>query len=101
MRLQVSVATIRPEHVEAVEAAGRRLFAAVAAAAPADFRYAVVRLGDGTTYVTLLQLPAGRNPLLDLPEFHDFMAGFPGWVAGPTPTGDHLVGDYRLFAQAT
>jgi hypothetical protein len=98
MRIQVSVATVRPERVADIEAAGTRLFDAVAAAAPADFRYATVKLGDGTTYVTVLELPDDRNPLLDLPEFHEFLAGLPGWVTAPPVTGGEPIGSYRVFS---
>jgi hypothetical protein len=94
MSVLVSLATIRPEHVGEVEAAGRRLFAAVDRAAPAGLRYAVCRLPDGT-YVTLLE---GGGPLRELPEFHEFMAGWPDRLAAPTTGGPaELIGSYRLF----
>ena len=97
MTVIASLATIHPEHVEAVEAAGRRLFDAVAAAAPDGFRYAVGRLPDGR-YLTLLEVPDSGNPLLALPEYQDFIAGFRHWLAGPTTGGPlEVVGSYRVF----
>ena len=100
MTVLVSVATIAPEHVADVEEAGRRLFAAVGAAAPTGFRYAVCRLPDGT-YLTLLEVPDSGNPLSALPEYHQFLAGLKGWLAAPTTGGPAtVIGSYRLFDAA-
>jgi hypothetical protein len=91
-----TVTRMAPEHVEEVETAGRKLFAAVEAAHPENLRYAVCRFPDGR-YLTLIQTE-GRNPLLDLPEFHEFMAGFPTWADGEGEGGPVTVlGSYRLF----
>ena len=100
MTVLVTLATIAPEHVEAVEDAGRRLFAAVDAAGPADFRYAVCRLPDGT-YLTLLEVPDSGNPLTALPEYHDFVTGLKGWLAAPTTGGPAtVIGSYRVLGPA-
>ena len=101
MPVLVSVSEIAPEHVADVEAAGARLFAAVHAAAPPGFRYASVRLPDGVSYVTVLEIPDGtRNPLLDLPEFHEFLAGLDGWLAAPSRGGPAtVIGSYRVLGE--
>jgi hypothetical protein len=101
MTVLVYTAHISPEHVSAVEAAGRRVFAAVHAARPEGFRYAVARLGDAT-YVTLLEIPdGGRNPLRDIPEYTAFEAALPGWLAEPSTGGPGtLIGSYRVFDPA-
>lgn len=98
MPVLVYTAHIAPEHVEAVEAAGRRVFAAVRATRPEGFRYAVVRLGEAT-YVTLLEIPdGGRNPLRDVPEYAAFEAALPGWLAEPSTGGPAApIGSYRMF----
>lgn len=98
MSILIFTAQISPEHVEEVEAAGRKVFAAVADAAPDGFRYAVGRIGP-STYVTMLEIADGtRNPLRDLPEYDEFQAALPGWLAEPSVGGPvTLIGSYRVF----
>lgn len=98
MSILIFTAQIRPEHVEETEAAGRKVFAAVENAAPDGFRYAVGRIGPAT-YVTILEIADGtRNPLRDLPEYDEFQAALPGWLAEPSVGGPvTLVGSYRVF----
>lgn len=98
MSILIFTAQISPEHVDEVEAAGRKVFAAVQDAAPDGFRYAVGRIGP-STYVTMLEIADGtRNPLRDLPEYDDFQAALPGWLAEPSVGGPvTLIGSYRVF----
>lgn len=98
MTVLVFTATIAPEHVPDVEAAGRRVFAAVHAAAPAGFRYSTCRLGDGT-YLTLLEIPDGEpNPLPAMPEYQAFLRGLKTWLAEPSTGGPStVIGSYRVF----
>lgn len=98
MSILIFTAQISPEHVDEVEAAGRKVFAAVEDAAPDGFRYAVGRIGP-STYVTMLEIADGtRNPLRDLPEYDEFEAALPGWLAEPSVGGPvTLIGSYRVF----
>ena len=97
MTVLVSLATVAPEHADDVEAANRKLFDAVEAAAPENFRYAVCKLPDGT-YLTVVQVPDTGNPLVDLPEYKDFLAGLQGWLAAPSTGGPGtVIGSYRVF----
>ncbi len=100
MSILVFTAQIAPAHVDEVEAAGRKVFAAVHEAAPDGFRYAVGRIGPAT-YVTLLEIADGtRNPLRELPEYDEFQAALPGWLTEPSTGGPAtLIGSYRLFDQ--
>jgi hypothetical protein len=101
MTVLAFIATAAPEQVGDLETAGKRVFAAVDAAAPEGFRYATGRLPDGR-YLTLLEIADGtRNPLRDLPEYRDFEAGLAGWLAEPSTGGPvELIGSYRLFGPA-
>lgn len=100
MSVLVFTATIAPEHVEEVEAAGRTVFAAVEAAKPAGFRYSTCRL-DANTYLTLLELPDGQpNPLQAMPEYQEFLSGLRGWLVEPSKGGPAtVIGSYRLFGE--
>jgi len=90
---------VRAENVGDVDAAAKRLFAAIEREQPDGIRYASCRLADGTTYVALLELDDGiENPLPALPEFREFQEGLKGWVAEPpSPDQATVVGSYRLF----
>ena len=92
-------ATLRPDAVEAVDAAIERLFAALDDAAPQGVRYASTRAPDGVTAVILLQLEDGTdNPLTAIPAFVEFQRQLPGWVAGPPQRVPLAVkGSYRLL----
>jgi hypothetical protein len=98
MSILIFTAQIRPEHVEEVEAAGRKVFEAVHDTAPDGFRYAVGRIGP-STYVTMLEIADGtRNPLRDLAAYDDFQAALPDWLAEPSTGGPvTLIGSYRVF----
>src|SRR5215831_19321047 len=82
-----------------VEAAAKRLFAALQEAQPRGIRYTSCRLSDGVTYVALLELDEGlENPLPALPEFREFQESLKQWMAEPPiPEPLTVVGSYRFF----
>lgn len=90
---------VKAENATEVEAAVKRLFAAIQQAQPRGIRYSSSLLADGVTYVALLEIDDGvENPLPTLPEFREFQENLKGWMIEP-PTGEQLkvVGSYRLF----
>jgi hypothetical protein len=98
MSLMMVRAKVRPESVDEVEAAARRMFAAIEEARPAGIRYVSSKLPDGETFVILLALDEGvDNPLPAVAEFREFQASLPGWLAEPpTPEQLTVVGSYRF-----
>jgi hypothetical protein len=90
---------VKAAHVAEVDAAAKRMFAAIQQAQPQGIRYTSCRLSDGVTYVALLEIDDGvDNPLPALPEFRAFQEGLRQWIAEP-PTSEQLtvVGSYRFF----
>ncbi|WP_201363508.1 hypothetical protein [Dictyobacter formicarum] len=90
---------VKAEHVTEVEAAARRVFAALQQAQPDGIRYSSCRLSDGVTYMALLELDEGvENPLPSLPEFREFQENLKNWMAEPPiPEQLTVVGSYRFF----
>ena len=75
---------VNPASVSDVEAAVGGFFAALDREQPAGIRYTSCRLGDGVTYLTLLELDDGvDNPLPRLPEFTEFQNDIKEWAAAP------------------
>jgi len=92
-------ATVKAAQVTEVEAAVKRVFAALQHEQPQGIRYASCRLPDGVTYVVLLELDDGvDNPLPALPEFRAFQETLKNSMAEP-PISDQLtvIGSYRFF----
>jgi hypothetical protein len=90
---------IKAEHLDEVDAAVEKMFAAIAREKPEGVRYASCRLPDGVTFVVLLALDDGiDNPLPAVPEFREFQDKLRTWIAEP-PIPDQLtvLGSYRLF----
>jgi hypothetical protein len=89
---------IKEESVAEVEAAVEKVFSAIKQAQPAGVRYASSRLADGVTFVVLLELEGGDNPLAALPAFVEFQEDLKKWMAEP-PTVEQMtvIGSYRLF----
>lgn len=56
------------------EALVRGVFEQLVQAAPAGVRYRTLKLGDGVSFVHILEADAGGNPLADLPAFKAFTA---------------------------
>ena len=99
MDVQFAQAKIKPEHVDEVQAAAGRMFAAIDAAKPQGIRYAWLMLGDGETFAAVVQVDDGaENPIPALPEYQQLQEGLKGWLA-EAPEGRALtvVGSYRLF----
>lgn len=82
-----------------VEAAVKRVFAALHEALPRGIRYTSCRLSDGVTYVALLEIDEGvENPLPTLPAFREFQENLKQWMAEPPiPEQLTVIGSYRLF----
>jgi len=92
-------ATVKAAQVTEIEAAVKRVFAALQHEQPKGIRYASSRLPDGVTYVVLLELDDGvDNPLPALPEFRAFQETLKNSMAEP-PISDQLtvIGSYRFF----
>lgn len=90
---------VKAANVAEVEAAARRVFAALQQKQPTGIRYTSCRLSDGVTYVAVLELDDGiDNPLPALPEFREFQENLKNWMAEP-PMVEPLtvVGSYRFF----
>src|SRR5258708_20635205 len=90
---------VKAEHVPDLEAAVKRVFAALQQAQPNGIRYASCRLPDGVTYVAILEIDDGvNNPLPTLPEFRAFQENLKNWVAEPPSSQQGtVIGSYRLF----
>lgn len=90
-------AKVEDEHVDALEAMLRKMFAAIESAGPEGVKYASTRTADGT-FVGILAIDGEENPLLAVPEFAEFQIALRGWLAEP-PVVEPLevVGSYRLF----
>ncbi|MCX4576599.1 hypothetical protein [Streptomyces sp. NBC_01571] len=83
-------ATVKPECVDELEAALRRMFTAIEAARPKGVRYASYRLADGVTYLAELEIADGiGNPLPEIQEFREFQAALKDWLAAP-PAVEHF-----------
>ncbi len=90
---------VKAANVTEVEAAVKRVFAALQQEQPKGIRYTSCRLSDGVTYVALLELDDGvDNPLPALTEFREFQENLKNWMAEP-PISEQLtvIGSYRFF----
>jgi hypothetical protein len=87
---------VKPESTADVEAALKKVFAALDEAGPQGLRYSSYRLPDGVSFVVLLDIAEGtENPLPGIPAFLEFQEGLRGWLAEPPVTEPlTLVGDY-------
>jgi hypothetical protein len=99
MSVLMAQAKIKPEGVADVQAATKKMFAAINAADPEGIRYASVLLPDGETFVALLQVDDGvENPIPGLPEFRELQERVEGSLAEPTGVQPlTVIGSYRLF----
>jgi hypothetical protein len=99
MTVHMAEARIRAESVTDVQAAAKKMFAAINAAQPEGIRYVWWVLPDGETFVALAQVDDGvENPIPGLPEFQELQEGLEGWLAEP-PNAQPLtvIGSCRLF----
>jgi hypothetical protein len=92
-------AKIRRESVSDVQAATKKMFAAIDEAQPEGIRYASSLLPDGETFVALLQIDDGvENPLPGFPEFREFLEGVEASRAEPANAQPlTVIGPCRLF----
>jgi hypothetical protein len=99
MSVQMAQAKIKAESVTDVQAAVKKMFAAINAAQPEGIRYASCLLPDGETFVALAQVDDGvENPLPGLPEFRELQEVVEGSRAEPPNVQPLTVlGSYRLF----
>jgi hypothetical protein len=99
MKVLMVRSEVRPDAAADVEAAVKRLFAAIERERITGIRYASCRLSEGSTYVALLQVDDGvENPLPDLPDFREFEASLNGWITeAPVLEPMTVIGSYRLF----
>jgi hypothetical protein len=99
MSVQMVHSKIKAESVADVQAATRKMYAAINAAQPEGIRYASCLLPDGETFVALVQVDDGvDNPLPGVPEFRELLELVEGSRAEP-PNAQPLtvIGSYRLF----
>ncbi len=92
-------AKLREENAADARAAIGKVIQALEQARPADVRYTASVLGDGVTFVALLELkPDGGNPLAGFPEYAEFVENLKDWYAEP-PAVDRMtvIGSYQLF----
>jgi hypothetical protein len=100
MTVHMVQSKINAESVTGVQAAAKKVFAAIDAAQPEGIRYASCLLPDGETFVAFLQLDDGvENPLPGFPEFRAFLEGVEASRAEPADVQPlAVVGSYRLFS---
>lgn len=99
MSVQMVQSKIKRESVSDVQAATKKVFAAIDAAQPEGIRYASCLLPDGETFVALLQLDDGaESPLPEFPEFRELLEGVEASRAAPANAQPlTVIGSYRLF----
>ena len=79
MSVQMAQAKIKAESVTDVQAAAKKMFAALDAARPEGIRYAWCLLPDNETFAAFVQIDDGvENPLPALPEFQELQEGIKG-----------------------
>lgn len=90
---------IKAESVADVQAAVKKVLAALDVARPAGIRYASCLLPDGETFVALLQVDNGvENPLPGLPEYRKLLEVVEGWRAEPPIVQSWtVIGSYPSF----
>ena len=92
-------AKIKEDNVADAQAAIGKVIQALDQTRPADVRYAASVLGDGVTFIALVELnPDGSHPLASLPEYAEFVENLREWYAEP-PTVERMavIGSYQLF----
>ena len=102
MPILITHTKVKAEAVPAVEAAGKKLFEAIARARPGNVRCVSSRLADGLTFVTVLDIDDGtENPLPRLPAFRELQEVLGSAVTEPPVAGPaSVIGDYRMLASA-
>jgi hypothetical protein len=92
--------TTKPEHAARNEELIRAVYEELHRTHPDGLRYAAFKLGDGVTFVHLVQHEHGDgpSPLLAVKAFGEFQEGITERQAGG-PSRDELIpiGSYRVF----
>jgi hypothetical protein len=91
--------TMHEENAADVQAALEKVFQALEQEQPAGVRYTSIRLGDGVTFVALLELEnVEDNPMAALPAYAELLENLKQWQEGP-PALEQItvIGSYRLF----
>ncbi len=89
---------VKPDQTEKNKDYIRKVFAALAKQAPANFRYSSFVMEDGVSFVHIVANSGDSNPLADLPEFKEFTAEIKARCEEPpvaTPLQE--VGAYNFF----
>ncbi len=99
MSVHMVQAKVKSESVTDIQAAAKKMFAAINSAQPEGIRYGSCLLPDGETFVALLQVDDGvENPLPEFPEFRKFLEGVEASRTEPANVQPlTVVGSYRLF----
>ena len=88
----------KPESADENERLIRAVFAELAEREPDGVRYAAFRLDDGVSFVHVVELAEGENPLASMGAFREFQAGIDERCAeGPAAADATVVGSYRLL----
>jgi hypothetical protein len=92
-------AKIKEENVEDAKAAVDRVVQALEQEQPAGVRYASCLLGDGVTFVALVELEQdGSHPLREFPAYLEMVEALKQWYDGPPAVERMTVtGSYGLF----
>jgi hypothetical protein len=89
---------VKPERAAENEEFIKRVFEQLKREQPPSLRYASFKLGDGVSFVHIVETPDGRNPLPDLTAFQEFVAGVRERCNEPPVTEDlNEIGSYRFF----
>jgi hypothetical protein len=96
-RIRIVRYRTRPEMAEENQRLVEKVFAELAAEAPAGLRYAAFRLADGVSFVHVVVQEGDGNPLGASPAFAAFQQGIGDRVLEP-PTAQEAtaVGSYRF-----
>ncbi len=99
MTVMMIRANVKREQAGVVDSTAKAMFAAINEAQPQGVRYTSYRVGDGATYLILLELQEGiENPLSGIAAFRSFQENLKGWLTEPpVPEQLTVVGEYRSF----
>jgi hypothetical protein len=92
-------AKIKEENAAAAKAAVGNVIEELERERPADVRYTASLLGDGVTFIALVELnPDGSHPLARFPAYAEFVESLKQWYAEP-PAVERMtvIGSYQLF----
>ena len=99
MSVQIAQVKIVAESVTDVQAATKKMFAAIDAAEPEGIRYASLLLADGETFVAVVQVEDGvENPIPAFPEFRELQELVAASRAEPPDVQSlTIIGSYQMF----